>query len=69
MHYLASSKSLGLGAVIGIAIALWSGVRGMTGMMTALNIAHAQPERRDTTVGLPFPTNQRGPEDADTVVR
>lgn len=42
----ASSKSLGLGAVIGIAIALWSGVRGMTGMMTALNIAYAQPERR-----------------------
>jgi len=42
----ASSKSLGLGAVIGIAIALWSGVRGMTGMMSALNIAYAQPERR-----------------------
>jgi membrane protein len=42
----ASSKSLGLGAVIGIAIALWSGVRGMSGMMTALNIAYAQPERR-----------------------
>jgi len=42
----ASGKSLGLGAVIGIAIALWSGVRGMTGMMTALNIAFDQPERR-----------------------
>jgi membrane protein len=42
----ASSKSLGLGAVIGLAIALWSGVRGMTGMMTALNIASDQPERR-----------------------
>ena len=42
----ASSQSLGLGAVIGIAIALWSGVRGMTGMMTALNIAYDQPEQR-----------------------
>ena len=42
----ASSESLSLGAIIGIAIALWSSVRGMTGMMTALNIAYAQPERR-----------------------
>jgi membrane protein len=42
----ASSQSLGLGFIIGIAIALWSGVRGMTGMMTALNIAYDQPERR-----------------------
>jgi membrane protein len=42
----ASNRSLGLGAVVGIAIALWSGVRGMTGMMTALNIAYAQEERR-----------------------
>jgi len=42
----ASSQSLGFGAIIGIAIALWSGVRGMTGMMTALNIAFDQPERR-----------------------
>ena len=42
----ASGQSLGLGAVIGIAIALWSGVRGMTGMMTALNIAYDQPEQR-----------------------
>jgi membrane protein len=41
-----SSKSLGLGAVIGIVIAFWSGVRGMTGIMTALNIAYDQPERR-----------------------
>jgi len=42
----ASSKSLSLGAVVGVAIALWSGVRGMTGMMTALNVAYDQPERR-----------------------
>jgi len=42
----ASSKSLGLGAVLGMAIALWSGVRGMTGIMAALNIAYGQPEGR-----------------------
>jgi membrane protein len=42
----ASGRSLGLGAVIGIVIAIWSSVRGMTGMMTALNIAYAQPEGR-----------------------
>ena len=41
-----SSKSLGLGAIIGIVIALWSGLNGMTGMMTAITIAYAQPERR-----------------------
>jgi membrane protein len=41
-----SSKSLGLGAIIGIAIALWSGLNGMTGMMTAITIAYAQPEGR-----------------------
>jgi membrane protein len=52
----ASSKSLGLGAVIGIVIALWSCMKGMTGMMSALNIAYAQSERRGTirfyTTGL-----------------
>jgi membrane protein len=42
----ASSKSLGAGAIIGIVIALWSGVRGMTSIMTALNIAYNQPEGR-----------------------
>jgi membrane protein len=42
----ASSRSLGFGAVIGIVIALWSGVRGMRGMMAALNIAYDQPEGR-----------------------
>jgi membrane protein len=48
LHQLvfASSKSLGLGAVIGIAIALYSGVRGMTGMMAALNIAYDRSEGR-----------------------
>jgi membrane protein len=48
LHQLvsASSKSLGLGAAICIAITLYSGVRGMTGMMAALNIAYDQPEER-----------------------
>jgi membrane protein len=41
-----SNRSLGLGAVIGFAIALWSSVRGMTGLIAALNIAYDQPERR-----------------------
>ncbi len=41
----ASSKSLGLGALIGMVIALWSVLNGMTGMMTAITIAYAQPER------------------------
>ena len=60
LHQLvsASNKTLGLGAVIGSVIALWSGVRGMTGMMTALNIAATQQEGRGfirfnvTAVGL-----------------
>ena len=42
----ASGKSLGLGAIIGVAISLWSGVRAMTRIMQALNIAYDQPERR-----------------------
>lgn len=41
-----SSSSLGLGAVIGIAVALFSSMRGMTAMMAALNIAHGQTETR-----------------------
>jgi membrane protein len=43
----ASSRSLSLGAVIGIGIALFSGMRGMTGMMAALNIAYGQTETRE----------------------
>jgi membrane protein len=42
----ASNNSLGFGAVVGILIALWSSLRGMAGMMSALNIAYHQPERR-----------------------
>ncbi len=42
----ASSRSLGLGAIIGIGIALYSSMQGMTGMMAALNIAYGQTETR-----------------------
>lgn len=42
----ASSRSLGLGAIIGIGIALYGGMQGMTGMMAALNIAYGQTETR-----------------------
>jgi len=42
----ASSKSLGLGALVGSAVAFWSGLNGMTGMMSALDIAYGHPERR-----------------------
>ena len=42
----ASSRSLGLGAIVGIGVALFSGMRGMTGMMAALNIAYGQAETR-----------------------
>lgn len=42
----APSRSLGLGVIIGIGIALFSGMRGMTSMMAALNIAYGQAEMR-----------------------
>lgn len=42
----ASSRSLGFGAIIGLGIALFSGMRGMTGMMAALNIGYGQTETR-----------------------
>jgi membrane protein len=42
----ASNRSLGLGAIAGFGIALFSAMRGMTGMMAALNIAYGQTETR-----------------------
>ena len=42
----ASSGALGFGAVIGILLALWSASRGMSGIITALNIAYEEKERR-----------------------
>ncbi len=48
LHQLsvASDKSLGIGAVIAFFIAAWSALRGMNGMISALNIAYGVPERR-----------------------
>ena len=42
----ASSGALGIGAVVGILLALWSASRGMSGIITALNIAYEEKERR-----------------------
>jgi len=42
----ASSGALGFGAVAGLLLALWSASRGMSGMLTALNIAYGQKETR-----------------------
>jgi membrane protein len=42
----ASSGALGIGAGVGIVLALWSASRGMSGMITALNIAYEEKERR-----------------------
>jgi membrane protein len=42
----ASGGTLGIGAVVGIVLALWSASRGMSGMITALNIAYEERERR-----------------------
>jgi membrane protein len=42
----ASGGVLGISAGIGLLIALWSASRGMSGMITALNIAYEQKETR-----------------------
>jgi len=41
-----SGGALGVGATVGLALALWSASRGMSGMITALNIAYEEKERR-----------------------
>ena len=48
LHQLvsASGGALGIGVVLGLLLALWSASRGMSGMISALDIAYAQPERR-----------------------
>ncbi len=48
LHQLvsASGGALGIGVVLGLLLALWSASRGMSGMITALDIAYDQPERR-----------------------
>ena len=42
----ASSGALGIGAAVGVVLALWSASRGMSGLITALNIAYEERERR-----------------------
>jgi membrane protein len=42
----ASSGSLGISAIIALLLALWSASRGMSGMITALDIAYGQKETR-----------------------
>jgi len=48
LHQLvsASGGALSIGVAVGIVLALWSASRGMSGMITALDIAYDQPERR-----------------------
>ena len=42
----ASNGALGFAAVVGLLLALWSASRGMSGMITAVNIAYEEKERR-----------------------
>src|SRR5689334_11614379 len=42
----ASGGALGFGAVVGVLLALWSASRGMSGIITALNIAYEEREQR-----------------------
>jgi membrane protein len=42
----ASNGALGFAAVVGLLLALWSASRGMSGMITAINIAYEEKERR-----------------------
>lgn len=42
----ASGGALSIGVVIGVLIALWSASRGMSGLISALNIAYGQKETR-----------------------
>ena len=48
LHQLAAAShgALGFGAGAGLVIALWSASRGMSGLITALDIAYEQKERR-----------------------
>jgi membrane protein len=48
LHHLVQSSSgaLSVGAVIAFLLALWSASRGVSGLISALNIAYDQPERR-----------------------
>jgi len=41
-----SSGALGFAAIVGLLLALWSASRGMSGRITAINIAYEEKERR-----------------------
>ncbi len=43
----ASSKSLGISAIVALLFAFWSASRGMSGLITAFNIAYQQQETRN----------------------
>jgi membrane protein len=42
----ASGGALGFAALVGLVLALWSASRGMSGLITAVNIAYEEKERR-----------------------
>ena len=42
----ASGGALGFAAIVGLLLALWSASRGMSGLITAINIAYEEKERR-----------------------
>ncbi|WP_428491713.1 YihY/virulence factor BrkB family protein [Rhodopila sp.] len=42
----ASTGALGFSAIFALLLALWSASRGMSGLITALNIAYEEPEKR-----------------------
>src|SRR4051812_6420801 len=48
LHQLASASggALGFGAIVGMFVSLWSASRGMSGMMTAIDIAYEEDETR-----------------------
>lgn len=43
---VSSNGALGFAAVVGLLLALWSASRGMSGMITAINVAYEEKERR-----------------------
>ncbi|HET7879828.1 MAG TPA: YihY/virulence factor BrkB family protein [Acetobacteraceae bacterium] len=48
LHQLASASNgaLGISAIVGLLLAVWSASRGMSGLITAINIAYEQKETR-----------------------
>jgi membrane protein len=48
LHSLASTQTgaLGVGAIVGLLLAIWSASKGIKALMTALNIAYGERERR-----------------------